>query len=245
MTADFISFILLVLGAYLLGSVPAAYLAAKLSRGIDLRQYGSGNVGASNVLRVTSKWIGILVIIFDIGKGMILVYLAKEMDMVVYQQVVVGLAVIIGHNWPVFLRFNGGRGILTALGVVFMLAPWLGLIALVIAFSLAPFHQLALGVIIAVAALPLLSWFLSSLLGIAEKLPITLGFLLLFLIVVARRLTAPRAAIAASIGRRQLFVNRLFFDRDIRDRGAWIDRSPAQAGSTEQSPEQRRKRRKG
>ncbi len=245
MTADFIPFILLVLSAYLLGSVPAAYLVAKLSRGIDLRQYGSGNVGASNLIRATSKRIAIPIIIFDIGKGMILVYLAKEMDMVVYQQVAVGVAVIMGHNWPVFLRFNGGRGILTALGVTFMLVPWLGLVALVIAFSLAPFHQLALGVIIAVVVLPPLSWFFSSPLGITEKLPVTLGFLLLFLIIGCRRLTAPQAAVATSIGKRQLFMNRLFFVWVVRDRKAWLARSPAQADSTEQSPEQRKKRRKG
>ena len=206
--------------------MPAAYLAARWFRGIDIRQFGTGNVGASNLLRLTSKRIAIPVIIFDLGKGAMMVWAAQLVGLDITQQVTVGIAAIIGHNWPVFLRFNGGRGILTTLGVVFILAPrpWLGLIVLVIAYGMAPFRQLALGTIIAVASLPIFSWFLPQLFGIEKPLPITLGFVAIFLLAVIRRLTTPRTVFTASVTLRQLLVNRLLFDRDIRDRKAWIDR---------------------
>jgi glycerol-3-phosphate acyltransferase PlsY len=225
--------ILLILGAYLLGSVPAAYLVAKWFRGIDIRQYGSGNVGATNILTVGPKWLGVLVILFDFGKGAGIVWVAQLLGMGIVMQVGAGLAVIAGHNWPVFLRFNGGRGILTTLGVATILVLWLFPLALVIAFSFFPFHQLALGVLLAVLSLPVASWFFGQTLGIADKLPVALGFLAMFLIVVARRLTAPRTSVTASVSQGQLLVNRLFFDRDIRDREAWIHRAPLETTEPE------------
>ena len=231
-------FILLILGAYLLGSVPAAYLVAKWSRGIDLRQYGSGNVGASNILTVVSKWWSIPVTIFDLFKGMLAIYVAQWIGLGITQQVTVGIAAIIGHNWPVFLRFAGGRGILTSLGVIIILSPKLGPIVLVLAFLFAPFRQLALGVFIALVFLPILSWFLSQPLGIEERLPITLGYLTILLIAVFRRLAAPPTSVTASVSPGQLVLNRLLFDRDIRDREAWIHRAPLE-------PTQRQNRERG
>jgi glycerol-3-phosphate acyltransferase PlsY len=219
-------FVLLLLGSYLLGSVPAAYLAAKWSRGIDIRQYGSGNIGAANVLAVVSKRWTIPVIVFDLVKGMVVVYIAKLIGLEVYQQVMIGIAVIVGHNWPVFLGFNGGRGLLTTLGVVFILAPWLALILLAVAFLFTPFRQLSLGTLVAMAALPLCSWFLSQPFGIKEPLSTSLGFLAIFLLLVIRRLTAPKTSLTASVPPRQLLLNRLLFDRDIRDREAWVRRQP-------------------
>ncbi len=115
--------VLLIVGAYLLGSVPTAYLAARLSRGIDIRLYGTSQVGASNLLRMTSKRLALPVIIFDLGKGTAMVWVAQLMGLGTAHQVAMGLAVIVGHNWPVFLRFSGGRGILTTLGVIFILMP--------------------------------------------------------------------------------------------------------------------------
>ncbi len=218
-----IEFVLLSIAAYLLGSVPAAYLVAKWSRGIDIRQYGTGNVGASNVLSVTSKWLAIPVTIFDIGKGALAIWIAQLLGLGAAQQVTVGAITVIGHNWPVFLRFQGGRGILTTLGVITMLSPWLGLIITVIAYSLAPFRQLALGVLLALASVPIFNWFLPQPLGIEERLPITLGFVALLLIALARRLAVPRTPLSKSVPQGQLFINRLLFDRDIRDRKAWLE----------------------
>ena len=222
---------LLILGAYLLGSVPAAYLAAKWSRGIDLRQYVDGNVGITNLLRVTSKPIAIVVIIFDLGKGMVMVWAAQLIGLGIAQQVVIGLAAIIGHNWPVFLRFSGGRGLLSIMGLAFFLPlingfmPWEIIIFFVLAaVAVLTIHNLPLGTGAGVAAMPLVSW------GVGEPSPMTLGFLAMFLIMVIRRLTAPKTSFTASVPPGQLVLNRLLFDRDIKDKKAWIEQRPVKQG---------------
>ena len=221
---------LLILAAYLLGSVPAAYLAAKLTRGIDLRQYGSGNVGATNLMRVTSKRVAIPVFIFDSGKGMLMVWVAHLVGLDFTQQLAVGLATIIGHNWPVFLHFSGGRGILTTMGVSIVLPlingiePWAMVVFAAIAIPGAVVRNTPLRVFVGLAALPLASWLFGG------PLILVIGYLVMLLLVIIRRLAVPRATIAASISRRELLVNRLLFDRDIRDREAWMSRLQAEQG---------------
>ncbi|MFC1913042.1 glycerol-3-phosphate acyltransferase [Chloroflexota bacterium] len=221
-----IEFILSLLGAYLLGSVPAAYLATKWSRGIDIRKHGTGNVGAANVLSVAPKWLAIPVAFFDIGKGALTVWIAQLLGLGAAEQVTVGIVTVIGHNWPLFLRFKGGRGIFTTLGVVAMLSFWLGMIILVIGYMLAPIRQIALGVFLALVSLPIFSWFLSQPLGIEDRLVITVGFGVLSLILLSKRLVTPRTQLSESVSPGELFINRLLFDRDIRDRKAWINRRP-------------------
>ena len=221
-------FVLLVIGAYLLGSVPTAYLVAKWWRGIDIRRFGSGNVGAANIVAAGSRWSSIIVIVFDLAKGFAPVYVAKEViGLQQYQQVIVGLVAIAGHNWPVFLRFNGGRGILAALGVVFALAPWLALVLAVVAFAWLPFGQFAFGTLLALFLLPILGWAVPGPFSVQRSLVLTLGFAGILLIAVIRRLTAPRSSTGVPAG--ELMVNRLLFDRDIRDRKAWISRQPLSA----------------
>lgn len=214
-------------GAYLLGSVPSAYLAGKWSRGIDIRRYGSGNVGATNLLRFTSKRVALPVIIFDSAKGMIMVAVAWQLGLGVTEQLLVGIAAIAGHNWPVFLRFSGGRGVITTMGVAFLLpivnnlvplrtsllvSVLYGSIALVSAY----FKRLPLGVFIIVAIFPLVTW------GLIGSISITLGYLGMFLIFVIRRLTASQPISVTSISRRQILINRLLYDRDMRDKEAWM-----------------------
>ena len=238
-----VELVLLVIGAYILGSVPLAYLMARWSRGIDLKQYGSGSLGATNLLRATSKWIAIPVILFDLGKGALAVWVAQLVGTGIAGQLTVGLAAIIGHNWPVFLRFRGGRGMLTTLGLALILpiiinnsVPWGAIVGLTItAIGAFVIHNMPLGVGVGVTSLPLVSW------AVGEPLTMTLAFLAMFLIMVIKRLAVPRAAIAASLSNRQILLNRLLFDRDIRDREAWIQRVPEQASSTEQQ----KRRRKG
>jgi len=222
-----VEFGLLLVAAYLFGSIPTAYLAAKWSRGIDIRQYGSGNVGAANIMKLTSKWIFMAVIIFDLVKGMVMVGTAHLLGLDIAQQVAVGLAVIIGHNWPVFLRFNGGRGLLNILGLAFFFPLINGLIPWEIIFFFVPagvglliIHNMPLGTGGGVAVMPLVSWIAN------EPTAMTLGFLAMFLILVIRRLTAPKTSFTASVPFGQLMVNRLLFDRDIRDREAWLHRQP-------------------
>ena len=221
-----LEFGLLIIGAYLLGSVPAGYLVVKWSRGIDIRQYGTGKVGASSVMRLTSKWLAIPVAIFDIGKGALAVWIAQLLGLGAVAQVTVGVVAIIGHNWPIFLGFKGGRGVFTTLGVITMLSPWLGLIIFVMPYTLAPIRQVALGVFFALASLPIFSWFLSQPLGIEDRLPITLGFVAISLMGLLTRLVTPRTQLSESVPAVELFINRLLFDRDIRDRKAWTERKP-------------------
>ncbi len=225
-----VEFVLLIIVAYLLGSVPVAYLAAKWVRGIDIRKYGTGKVGAANVLSAASKWLAIPVAILDIGKGALTVWVAQLLGFGAVQQVTVGIFAVIGHNWSVFLRFQGGRGIFTTLGVVTMLSPKLGLIILVMPYLLAPIRQLPLGVTLTLASLPIFSWFLGQPLDISERLPITSGFGALFFLALSKRLITPRTSLSESTPLSQIVINRLLFDRDIRDRQTWIHQASSKAG---------------
>ena len=232
------AFISLAIGAYLLGSVPSAYLVARWRRGIDIRQHGSGNVGASNVLASVSKWWSIPVTLFDIGKGALTVWVAQLLGLGAAQQVTVGIITIIGHNWPVFLRFRGGRGAFTSLGVITMLSPKLGLIMLVMPYLLALFRQLSLGVFVMLVSLPFFSWFLSQPLDIdiADRLPITIGLIVLTLVALVRRMLVPRTPLSASVHPVELYFNRVIFDRDIRDRKAWISQTRTSTNPSEKPP---------
>jgi len=231
------AFILLAIGAYLLGSIPSAYLVARWRRGIDIRQYGSGNVGAANVLASVSKWWSIPVTLFDIGKGALAIWVAQLLGLTAAQQVTVGIITIIGHNWPVFLRFRGGRGVFTSLGVITMLSPKLGLIILVMPYLLAPFRQVSLGVFVALVSLPFFSWFLSQPLDITARLSITIGFIVLSLTGLIRRMVVPRTPLSATVHPVKLFLNRMIFDRDIRDRKLWISQTRTQKNYLEKPPE--------
>jgi glycerol-3-phosphate acyltransferase PlsY len=142
-----------------------------------------------------------------------------------FYQIIIGLLAVVGHNWPVFLGFKGGRGIATSLGVVLAVSPWLGLIMIVLAYGMAPFKQLALGVLIAVSSLPALAWFAASSMGISDKHGALWGFLVMLGLVIFRRLSPQRSEISHDTPVWMLLVNRLLFDRDIRDREAWISRS--------------------
>ena len=217
-----IRFILLLIAAYLLGSIPTAYLVAKWRRGIDIRQYGTGNVGASNVMAVVSKKWSIPVSLFDIAKGAVMVWLAQSSGLDAVPQVIIGLAVITGHNWTIFLNFNGGRGIFTSLGVIIMLAPMVGPIALLLPYLFAPFKQLALGVTITLVLLPILALTLSQTLSISEPVTVSMGYTAILLLALFRRLTVPKSELGAKVSKSELILNRLLFDRDIKDREAWL-----------------------
>jgi glycerol-3-phosphate acyltransferase PlsY len=217
-----LEYILLLVTGYLLGSIHAGYLLPKWFYHIDIRQHGTGKIGASNVMRVTSKWLAIPVTLCDVGKGALAVWLAQLAGLGSAAQVTIGLAAIIGHNWPVFLNFKGGRGVFTSLGVITMISPWLGLIMLVVPYLFAPVKQVAFGVFLALFALPFLSWFLYEPFLIDDRLPVTLGFIVLALILFGTRVITPRTPLSKSIPAVELFFNRLLLDRDIRDAKAWV-----------------------
>jgi glycerol-3-phosphate acyltransferase PlsY len=123
--------IALVVG-YLLGSIPFAYLLGRRHRGIDLRVAGSGNVGAANLLRNTTKKIGVSAMALDIGKGIASVLVARQVDTGSTGPAVAGIAAVLGHIYPVWLGFRGGKGVATTCGVFSILAPQATAIATVV-----------------------------------------------------------------------------------------------------------------
>ena len=110
--------------AYLIGSFPSAYLAGRFRRGIDIREVGSRNVGAMNVFYKVGFVTGLLVLAVDIGKGAAAVALARWLGVPMIVELFAGVAAVIGHSFPVWLKFRGGRGGATIIGILIFLMPW-------------------------------------------------------------------------------------------------------------------------
>lgn len=133
-----ITILALIFGAYLLGSIPTAVWLGKRFYGIDVREFGSGNAGATNTFRVLGKKAGIPVLIIDILKGTSAVLLAYfspfqfESDPFVNLQLALGIAALIGHVFPVFAGFRGGKGVATILGIVICLTPITSALVLIV-----------------------------------------------------------------------------------------------------------------
>jgi glycerol-3-phosphate acyltransferase PlsY len=109
--------------SYIVGSVPWGYMVLQWRRGVDVRDYGSGRTGMTNVLRTGGGKFAAAVLLLDFGKGVLVVLLARQNIDAIAGEVVAGLAVLAGHNWPVFLGFRGGRGIAPGFGGLMMMAP--------------------------------------------------------------------------------------------------------------------------
>ena len=122
--------IIAVVASYLIGSIPTAYIFGRVLRGLDIRKFGSGNVGATNALRILGRGAGILVLILDIFKGFIPVVFITDLVLIAGSiplssdtlSLLLGLSAILGHIWTVFLEFKGGKGMATALGALLGLA---------------------------------------------------------------------------------------------------------------------------
>ncbi|UCB42913.1 MAG: glycerol-3-phosphate acyltransferase [Dehalococcoidales bacterium] len=110
--------------AYLLGSIPSAYLIGRLRKGTDIREMGTRNMGAMNVVYTVGFWWGFLVLVIDVGKGAAAVGIAIGLGVGEVAQFVAGATAVLGHAFPVFLRFRGGRGGATCIGVLCVLMPW-------------------------------------------------------------------------------------------------------------------------
>jgi acyl phosphate:glycerol-3-phosphate acyltransferase len=148
--------------AYLLGSIPFGLLVAKVFGGGDVRKAGSGNVGATNVTRVAGPFAGVLTLILDAAKGSVAVWLAAHFSgEAAGWMIAAGLAALIGHCFPVWLRFRGGKGVATAAGMFLMLSP-LALLGSVLLFLIvvASTRYVSLASIAAAAAMQLLIYFL-------------------------------------------------------------------------------------
>ena len=150
--------ILVIVVSYLLGSVSFSVLLAKLLKGIDIRQYGSGNAGATNTLRVLGKGPAITVLLLDVVKGIAAVWLGTWVGgWGTWVAVICGIAAIIGHNWPIYFHFRGGKGIATTIGVMATLCFWPALIAGIIAIlSIIITRYVSLGSLIFVVLTPVI-----------------------------------------------------------------------------------------
>lgn len=149
------------IGAYLLGSIATAVVVSRLFGLPDPRTIGSGNPGATNVLRTGNKLAALATLIGDLLKGLIPVVIARALDASELIIALTALAAFIGHIFPIFFQFKGGKGVATALGVLLGLSPWLGLgtlaVWLVMAFGL---RYSSLAALTAALATPLIAWLL-------------------------------------------------------------------------------------
>jgi glycerol-3-phosphate acyltransferase PlsY len=122
------SLLLAALLGYLLGAIPFGLMVGRLTRGIDLRDYGSHRTGATNALRTLGLRAAALVFLLDVGKGVAAVVLARLLfaddPLVEWAAAIAGFAAIVGHNWSVFIRFTGGRGVATSAGGLGAMSPW-------------------------------------------------------------------------------------------------------------------------
>jgi glycerol-3-phosphate acyltransferase PlsY len=155
-----IAAIIWMLAAYISGSIPSAYIFTKLAKGLDIREHGSGNMGATNVFRVAGPWAAIATLLADALKG----YVPTIICMKLYPDrpflwLMTAMCAVIGHIWTMFLKFKGGKGVATGAGIFLALLPvptlyTIGVFALVFAVS----RYISLSSIISSISLPLIAW---------------------------------------------------------------------------------------
>ena len=151
--------LLILIIAYLIGSIPFGYLIVRTKEGGDIRQTGSGGTGATNVSRRAGKAAGILTLLLDAAKGAAAVLIAQNVSGSDWVKAAAAIAVIVGHIFPVWLGFRGGKGVATGVGVFLVLAPVALLCAGVVFVSIVFFTRyVSLGSIMAAALIPLLVW---------------------------------------------------------------------------------------
>jgi glycerol-3-phosphate acyltransferase PlsY len=213
--------VILIICGYLLGSIPSAYLAGRWIKKIDLRQYGSGTVSGSMVWEHVAKWAVFPAGIFDIAKAILPTWLGIKLGYGELFAVFAGLAAVIGHNWPIYLKFTGGRGISPFLGILCVIFPWgipwlLGFLAF--GYLLGDSAPWTLASMI---TLPLLAHWISA----SDAVFWASGIMLLITFV--KRLEANRRGLPEmKADRRKIIIRRLFLDRDIISRDEWINRRP-------------------
>ncbi len=215
---EIVAGIIAIIIGYLLGSIPSAYIATRLAKGKDIRQLGGGNVGGLNVFREVGPWPAAAVGIVDLGKGAAAVAIAYWLLQVQTEFVLLaGLAAVFGHNWMVFLKFSGGKGMGPTVGALAMVMPlygyWQGLL-IFFGIILIPFiitRNVASSLAIGLVALPFIIW-LGMNSGIGTIMAVILG-----LVIGIRFLPTARAAWAKSETRRDFIFDRRRRGRDKKE----------------------------
>ena len=170
--------ILLSIAAFIIGSVPTGLLIAR-GMGIDLKQKGSGNIGATNVLRTTGKWPAIITLLGDILKGAATVLLARHFGAGVLFEGVIGIFSILGHNFSIFMKFKGGKGVATSLGVLSIYSPQTALFTVILwLFTVLITKYSSLGALVSFGFLPVIMILFDT----GEKFPIALTITLMMFI---------------------------------------------------------------
>ncbi len=211
-------FIAIIIG-YLLGSIPSAYIATQLAKGKDIRQLGGGNVGGLNVFREVGHWPALAAGIVDVGKGAAAVAIAYWLLAVPPLFVLlVGLAAVVGHNWMVFLKFSGGKGMGATFGALAVLLPlygyWQGLL-IFLGIILIPFiitRNVALSMGIGLLSLPSITW-LGMNSGIGTIMAVIVG-----LVIALKFLPTARAALAKSETKRDFIFDHWQRDKDKKEK---------------------------
>lgn len=207
--------LLVVLAGYLVSAVPIAYIAGRL-KGIDIRRYGSANVGASNVYQSVARWAVVPVGLGQIALAMAGIGLAKLLDQDLGVQVAAGVAALVGACWSVYLRFAGGRGIGASIGFMLFLTPVTLAVFVVVSLAGVFARNAPLGVGAAIVVAPLSSLIIDGPGAIA------LGCACMAAIIFAKRVLGNPGVRAEGVPRRKVLLNRLLFDRDVRDRDEWV-----------------------
>ena len=149
------------LGAYLIGSIPFGLMLTRMFGAGDIRKIGSGNIGATNVLRTGRKGLAAATLLLDAAKGTVAVLVGKSFGPDI--AVIAAWGAVLGHLFPVWLRFHGGRGVATALGVILALSWQAGLAALMVWIAVAAlFRYSSLAALVAAAAAPVIAWFIAT-----------------------------------------------------------------------------------
>lgn len=214
--------------SYLIGSIPTAYLIAKLATGVDLRSYGSGNVGGSNLFRqVGKRWMAPLGVLDVLIKGSAPIWIGVYglgLDRTAPLLVVAPLLAIVGHNWSIYLKFHGGRGIAVVAGSLLALSPLLLAAFVVVAMAgWAVTRGAGFWVLISLLLLPIWAMLSPSwvILG-GDRLVISWYCGALLGLVVLKRLLSNWTPLYDGLPRRKVLLNRLFRDRDVDDRAEWV-----------------------
>lgn len=164
--------------AFLIGSIPTGMLVAKYYH-VDLKKVGSGNIGATNVLRSIGKGAALFTLIGDIIKGMIPVLIAQQLDVGMYSEGLTGICAILGHNHSLFLKFKGGKGVATSIGVLIIFSPQTSIVTIIIWIMAALVSRYSsFGALAAFGLLPLSIWILDS----DKKIPVAIVMTILIYI---------------------------------------------------------------
>lgn len=176
-----ISYIMIIIIAYLLGNISTSYIVAKRLTGEDIRTQGSGNAGSTNVLRTLGKKAGALTFIGDVLKGIVAVFISEMIAKIVGLDVVTAgyvavVGVVCGHNWPAFLGFRGGKGVATSLGAMLAVNPIIALICLLVFIVIVAITKyVSLGSVVGISMSPIMMIFLKNEKGIFVTLFLTIS----------------------------------------------------------------------